>query len=643
MDQQPVTENKTFELLPLTPEQHRVSAPPRRTTDLPFFYLTKKKELLEQPIHYEGADENNRPIRWTVTPNTIIGAPAIDAHKIWLQLVIPTIEQYRAKTGQVPQILPLGGVRKCLRLIGLTEGGRQARQLLEGLNRIASAWCEADFFVPVQDANNRIRLVPIKGKFSRLSIYAIGEKHLTDDQLAAGKFDFDFDLDATLYLQLHQLEMLIQENQEHRYIDNQYMFSVEPTGRRWLEIMGPKIFGVVKNNGTHCEIHYSWYVKHHHTLQRQTARFRMVEQMNRVAADHIASGYILKPEYRTLKESEKEIDLLIRYTPGPMARESTNRIRANLRHPPTIAEPTPAQKLDSAQHAGRPRQRRLNLVPPTEPQPQPAVPAVVIDYRIIAELAKRGVGETDARQLLAALPPGQPILDQLEYGDHLIAQKKGKITNPPGFYISLLQRNVPIPPSFETSQARKARQEAEFAKRQAFQNEQAAALAAEEAEEVRLTAQFEQLPEPDRLALLLQVKAEQLKKYPNMAHWLKTNPGADSFLKAGARRKLREGWQLPAAQSEPKHPEKAQTSQSGNPHYATNPPVRQADRLQEIAPVQTVAEQPQPAPGYPLENLAAVLATPQLPAPAAVEQSAVKPAPAAESQPAKPSIDPQQP
>src|SRR3954451_19942557 len=121
------SQNK-FELLPLSPEQYPVSPPPRRTTDLPFFYLTKKKELLAQPIRYEGLDESGRPIRWTVTPNTIIGAPAIDAHKIWHQLIVPTIEHHRATTGHVPEVLPLGGIRKCLRMVGWTEGGRQARQ-----------------------------------------------------------------------------------------------------------------------------------------------------------------------------------------------------------------------------------------------------------------------------------------------------------------------------------------------------------------------------------------------------------------------------------------------------------------------------------------------------------------------------------
>src|SRR5262249_5700695 len=160
-------------------------------------------------------------------------------------------------------------------------------------------------------------------------------------ELANGTFNFSFDLDATLYLQFHRLEMLSQQHQEYRYIDNQYMFSIAPTARRWLEIMGPKIFGVVKNAGRHCEVRYSWYIKQHHTLKPVTTRWGVAEQMNDVVADHIASGYILKPEYRVIAAQGQGIDFLIRYTPGEMAKESTNRIRANLKGITPPNEPKP--------------------------------------------------------------------------------------------------------------------------------------------------------------------------------------------------------------------------------------------------------------------------------------------------------------
>ncbi len=613
MENQPAegNQNQPFQLQPLSPEEHAVSTPPRRTTDLPFFYLTKKKELLNQPIRYEGIDESGRPIRWTVTPNTIIGAPAIDAHRIWHKLIIPTIEQHRTKAGRVPQVLPLGGVRKCLRLIGWTEGGRQAREFLAGLNRIASAWCEADFFVPVQDANGKLKFAAVKGKFSRLSIYAIGEKHLTEEELTAGKFDFHFDLDATVYLQLHHLEILVQENQDHRYIDNRYMFSVEPTARRWLEIMGPKIFGVVKNNGTHCEIRYSWYVKHHHTLERQSARFRMVEQMNRIVAGHIASGYILKPEYRTLKEPDQEIDLLIRYYPGPMARESTNRIRASLNQS-AIPEPVLPSRAGKSMGSHGPRQRRLHLAPPAEPKT-----ARIIDYRLVAELAKRGVGDADARQLLSTLPPEQPVLDQLEYGDYQIAQSRTRITNPPGFYISLLQRNVPVPATFESSAARNARQEAESAQQQALQQQQETALREDEAARQLADAELAGLPPQEHQALFEKAKAELMAQYPGIAAVFKAHP--DSAINDGAIR-ARMRALLASGRGGQTSPQK--------PQQATNPAPRQADPLQATG-LQPVAEPPQVALSHVITDLQAILSTPQLPTPA-------EPTPPAQTSPPSP-------
>lgn len=593
-NQQPTT---SFELIPLTEEQHPVSALPKRTTELPFFYLTKKKNLLQENINYEGVDEAGRPIRWTVRPNRDpeIGAPAIDAHEIWVRIIIPTMEQHRTSGGGIPEILPLGGVRQCLRKVAWGVGGHQARRLLRGLNQIGAAWCEADFFLPTTDASGKAKLVPVKGKFSRLSIYAIGEKHVSDEQLAEGKFDFDFDLDATIYLQLHNLERAIQENQEHRYIDNQYMFSVEPTGRRWLEIMAAKIFGVVKNNGSHCEVRYSWYVKQHHTLKRHVSRKRVTDQMNHVAEDHITSGYILKPEYRPIKEPGQETDFIIRYKPGPMASQSTSRIRSSLK--------SPAGQLPAGEsQARRPRQKRLPLQPE---QPQPA--AGVIHYQHLDQLKNRGIEETAARKLLSELPASYDVIATLEWGDQQIAgNPKKKWDNPAGFYIHLLKQLAKPPATFETSRARKAREEAEFAKAEAIQKEREAALKAEAVETASLQAQLDNLAEEGRLALFAEVKAAAP---PQMAHWLTTaDPEVNSFLQAGARKKIREGWKPAQAETTPQD-ENSPASEPENPHYATNQPTRQATHLQAF-----------------MENMQAVLTTPQLPAPA--QETAVEPAPA---------------
>ncbi len=161
-----------------------------------------------------------------------------------------------------------------------------------------------------------------------MSVYAIGEHHLTEEELAQSKFDFD--LEDVLYIRLDPLEAKLQQLQDRRILDNQYLFSLSPAGRRWYELMAAKIFGVVKNKGMFCEIRYSWYTQHHHTLRRYSEHKRVRFQMDRVIKDHVESGYISKVEYRSVKEPGQDIDYIIRYYPGPAAGDSIDRIRAHI-------------------------------------------------------------------------------------------------------------------------------------------------------------------------------------------------------------------------------------------------------------------------------------------------------------------------
>lgn len=325
-------------LQPLKSKQHPVTPLPKFTTELPFFYLTKRKDLLSQPIDFHGTDPENKPVRWRVTPNPTIGAPGIEAHEVWVRLVKPALDAERERMlGKLPSLIPLGSIRECLRTLGRSIGGWESRRLLKSIRQIGSAWCEADFWMPTaeKDEDGRTRYRHIKGEFSRVSIYSIGSKHLTDEELEEGKFSFDFDLEDTVYLLLHPHEVEMQKHQGQRPVDNEYLFSVNPAARRWYELLAPKIFGVVENRKSHqegfCEIRYSWYVERHHTLKRHAKRYRVVEQMNDLIEDHKALGYVEKAEYRAIKEPGQEVDYIIRYYPGEGARSSINRIRS--RHP----------------------------------------------------------------------------------------------------------------------------------------------------------------------------------------------------------------------------------------------------------------------------------------------------------------------
>ena len=92
--------------------------------------------------------------------------------------------------------------------------------------------------------------------------------------------------------------------------------------------------------------------------------------------------------------------------------------------------------------AHRPRQTHLRL-------------QLEVDADQLAALTSRGVSEAAARKLLADLPAGWPTIETLEWGDQQVAVQRGKITNPPGFYISLLRDRLTPPSTFESSAVRK--------------------------------------------------------------------------------------------------------------------------------------------------------------------------------------------
>lgn len=96
-------------------------------------------------------------------------------------------------------------------------------------------------------------------------------------------------------------------------------------------------------------------------------------------------------------------------------------------------------------------QKARAALPLPEPTHSDTAPSV------LKELMDRGLSEGHARRLLQSLPEGQCVLEQLEYGDWVIAKSKKAIVNPTGFYIYLLRENVVPPESFESSCTRLAK------------------------------------------------------------------------------------------------------------------------------------------------------------------------------------------
>src|SRR5215471_7782383 len=108
-------------LLQFRPDQHKVTTVPKITNDWPFFNLTQKKRDIAAVIKYHDVDDQGRDVTWEVYHNTTkeIGAPGVEAHRVWHLLVLPSIDAARDPvTGRIPEIVPLGRVRECLRKVG---------------------------------------------------------------------------------------------------------------------------------------------------------------------------------------------------------------------------------------------------------------------------------------------------------------------------------------------------------------------------------------------------------------------------------------------------------------------------------------------------------------------------------------------
>jgi hypothetical protein len=350
--------------------------------------------------------------------------------------------------GKLPNLVPLGSVRECLRILGWSIGGWESRRLMKCIRQIGSAWCEVDFWMPTaeKDEDGKTLYRHIKGEFSRISIYAIGSKHVTEEELQDGKLSFDFDLEDTVYLLLHPHEVEMQKNQNQRPIDNEYLFSVSPAARRWYELLAPKIFGVVENRkeqqeGGYCEILYSWYIKRHHTLKRHMERYRVVEQMNDLIRDHRIFGYVEKVEYRAVKEPGQLVDYIIRYYPGQGAKKSINRIRSYRPRKKRLAQL--ALPLSDGEKA---------TLPPTgmAHEADPEIDSLI--FRLISQPPEGfGVSEVKAKELIKANRRGvEEQIAAFPYRDMGKARK-----NAAGWIISAIEGNYTLPVGYLEEQEKK--------------------------------------------------------------------------------------------------------------------------------------------------------------------------------------------
>ncbi len=114
-------------------------------------------------------------------------------------------------------------------------------------------------------------------------------------------------------------------------------------------------------------------------------------------------------------------------------------------------------------HAGRKlllfTRPRLAAAVPRNGGVDPALEATV------KALVVRGVREEMARRLLLDTPAEQCVMDQIEYFDDQLRRLRPALLNPPGFLVTMIRENWPVPADFPTTRKTELRRRAQEAAR----------------------------------------------------------------------------------------------------------------------------------------------------------------------------------
>jgi hypothetical protein len=372
-------------------------------------------------------------LRWEVSFNERYGQARQLAYKLDTIVINRRIDDAGRP---LPRMLRIGSLNEiCAELGTVQQGGKSKRDLKRAFLQNASAFINAKFTYKGIDGTER----QIEAALSRYSVIFTGEK-LPDGRRA-----------DSVYVVFSDPFWEVLNNAPVRPLDRAYMKELPPAAQRFYEIVSRKIFAALKNDYPQAKLSYAEYCTFSAQL-RHYERQPVQDQMAKVLRPHKKSGYITRVKYEPTIDAQNQPDWIMYFTPGPKAHAEF-----------AVAHRTRKSKLSSADsiETGEQPKRFHSGTRERRTKHEPAQPPQSFDPHLITEFTGRGITENKAREVLANLKPGQDVLAQLELGDRHIAKNPGKITNPAGFYIHLVEQNTPLPEGFETNSRRKAREEEE--------------------------------------------------------------------------------------------------------------------------------------------------------------------------------------
>jgi hypothetical protein len=406
-----------------------VTLSPAGVNEYPFFCLSRRPAHLKRNIEWRGADSEGRQFTWKVKPNSD-GLPGEAAWEIWLTIIQPLL--HASQPLRHGLLIPLGGVRHCLRVLGWTISGANARVLTRALSQVAGATIEFDLWLPLpQPKPEGENFRRVRGRGPRILFYSIGEYQVSEAELQSGELTYDYDLNDVISIRV-ALEADLQQNVQYRPLDQVYARSVCPSARRWYELTAASVFGAVShpNSRGYFDVRYSWYVSRHHTLEAQTGLRRIKMQMEKITKDHLENSYLRKVEYFETGEGD---DVIIRYFPGAGAKRSINRVKSLL---------SGRRGLISV---GDELVDPVTALPPPDSEAEVLILKMISEYGLIEKIARRLVEENaeEARKQVEAYP-----------------YRKAKPDNPAAFLVQSIREKWPLPEKYLAALARKANETA---------------------------------------------------------------------------------------------------------------------------------------------------------------------------------------
>lgn len=459
----------------------------------PVHNLSKKGKIEIQIVKRNSQGEVE--IKWEVSYNDKHGQARQLAYKLDTIVINRRIEE---EGRPLPKLIRLGSLREIAELLDM---GGNTNVIKRALRQNASAFITVKVGYTNTDGTEKT----LEADFTRYSVIFTGEK-LPDKRRA-----------DCVYLNLNDVYWTMLNEAPWRPQDYDYLKALTPAAQRFYEILSAKFYNTFRfSNPNASKIAYSEYCAYS-AQQRYFDYEHFKKQMYKVHQPHKKSGYLSDVSYESMQDADGKPDWMMRYVPGPKAKNEYEFFTGKVGVLETkIQAPAIAAELISVPHTSIADQGSLDLQSAAQQQPDP---------ELVAELLKRGIAEKQASALLVEVRPGQDVLEQLEYADFRIASEPaGTFRNPPGFYISVVRDNVPVPETFDSSRKRREIETAESKLAQQREANEHTALELEAAYADYRRAEVAAYIEHDLLPAVYAAMVEEHKRsyvaqFRNAAHW----------------------------------------------------------------------------------------------------------------------------